>query len=85
MLVVVVRPGLGELAIPNMEQQHRWTASSAPISFGVRAVQPDGMVVVGHHVMEGGPEGPTRPLIIRAPSLEAAMPCDGTSVPLTGD
>jgi hypothetical protein len=62
MLVVVVRPGLGELAIPDMEDQHRWTASSAPVSFGVRAVQPDGMLVVGHHVMEGGPEGPTRPL-----------------------
>src|SRR4029434_1286799 len=46
----------------DMEDQHRWTASSAPVSFGVGAVQPDGMVVVGHHVMEGGPEGPARPL-----------------------
>jgi hypothetical protein len=26
MLVIVVGPGLGELAIPDMEHQHRWTA-----------------------------------------------------------
>ena len=62
MLVVVVGPGLGDPAIPDMEHQHCWTVNSAPVSFGVRAVQPDGMVVVGHHVMEGGPEGPARPL-----------------------
>jgi hypothetical protein len=62
MLVVVVGPGLGELAVTNMEHQHRWTANSLPVSFGVRAVQPDGMVVVGDHVMERGPEGPAGPL-----------------------
>jgi hypothetical protein len=62
MLVVVVRPGLGERAIPDMEHQNCLAANPAPVSFGVRAVQPDGMLVVGHHVMEVGPEGPTRPL-----------------------
>jgi len=62
MLVVVVGPGLGELAVPDMEYQHRWAVSTAPVSFGIRAVQPDGMLVVGHHVMQGGPEGPTRTL-----------------------
>jgi len=39
MLVGVVRSGLGDPAIPDMEHQHRWTVNSAPVSFGVRAVQ----------------------------------------------
>jgi hypothetical protein len=68
MLVVVVGPGLGDPAIADMEHQHRWTANSASVSFGVRAVQPNGMLVVGHHVMEGGPEGPARPLSLDPPS-----------------
>jgi hypothetical protein len=50
------------VAITDMEHQHRWTVNRAPVSFGVRAVQPDGMLVVGDHVMEGGPEGAARPL-----------------------
>jgi hypothetical protein len=37
-LVVVVRPGLGDPAIPHMEHQHRWAADTAPVAFGVRAV-----------------------------------------------
>ena len=70
MLVVVVRPGLGDPVILDMEHQHRWTASRAPVSFGVRAVPPDGTVVVGDHVMEGGPEGPTRTLDERPKQAE---------------
>jgi hypothetical protein len=62
MLVGVVRPGLGNLAIPDMEHQHGWAANTAPVAFSVRAVQPDNMLVVGHHIMEGSPEGPTRTL-----------------------
>ena len=61
-LVVVVRPGLGDPTIPHMEHQHRWAADTAPVAFSVRAVQPDDMLVVGHHIMEGSPEGPTRTL-----------------------
>ena len=62
MLVVVVRPGLCDPAVADMEHQDSWAANTAPVSFGVRAVQPDGMLVIGHHIMEGSPEGPTRTL-----------------------
>jgi hypothetical protein len=61
-VVVVVRPGLGDPAVPDMKHQHRWTADSAPVAFGVRPVQPNDGLVVGHHVMQGGPEGPARTL-----------------------
>ena len=33
-----------------------------PVSFGVRAVQPHDMLVVGHDIVQGGPEGPARTL-----------------------
>jgi hypothetical protein len=62
MLVVVVRPGLCDPAIPDMEHQDSWAANTAPISFGIRAVQPDGMLVIAHHIMEGSPEGTARRL-----------------------
>jgi hypothetical protein len=56
-LVGVERPGLGNLAVPNVEHQDGWAASGAAVAFGVGAVERDGMLVVGHHVVQGGPEG----------------------------
>jgi hypothetical protein len=61
-LIIMVRPGLSDPAIAHVEHQHRWAANTAPISFGVRGVQPDDVLVVGHHIMEGCSEGPARTL-----------------------
>jgi hypothetical protein len=44
-------------------QHHRLQAvQTAPLPFTLSHVQPHGMLIVGHHIMQGDPEGPSRPL-----------------------
>ena len=44
MLVVVVRPGLSDHAIPYVEHKSLLAVKAAPRSFALREVQRDGMV-----------------------------------------
>ena len=62
MLVVVVRPGLSDHAIPYVEHQGLLAVKAAPRSFALREVQPDGMLVVGDNIVHGDPEGTSRTL-----------------------
>jgi hypothetical protein len=62
MLVVVVRPGLSDHAIPYVEHKGLLAVKAAPRSFALREVQPDGMLVVGDNIVHGDPEGTSRTL-----------------------
>lgn len=62
MRVVVVRLGLRDPAIPHMQHHRLLAVQTAPLPFALSDVQPHGMLVVGHHIVEGDPEGTARPL-----------------------
>ena len=62
MLVVVVRPSLSDHAIPYVKHKGLLAVKAAPLSFALREVQPDGMLVVGDNIMHSDSEGTSRTL-----------------------